>query len=137
MMKAVLFRFLFMVVAVMVLTWTTGADSAMGQSVTKDPKFETYRKAILEEHGIDIRKYRELLKGGRADGMSITRYELKELLMGIKVEREHTTDKYMALEIATDHLEEFPDYYTRLEEMEEKAEKDWKERRRDTKGERH
>jgi len=86
---------------------------------------------------IDIKKYREILKGGRADGMDITRYEFKELLVGIKVEREHTTDKYMALEIATDHLEEFPDYYTRLEEMEEKTDKDWKERRRDTKGERH
>ncbi|OPY04774.1 MAG: hypothetical protein A4E67_02244 [Syntrophaceae bacterium PtaB.Bin038] len=25
-----------------------------------------------------------------------------------------------------DHLEEIPDYYTRLEEMEEKAEAEWK-----------
>jgi len=127
-MKAIRNLFIAVVVAAFVLT--TGADSAMGQSVTKDPKFETYRKAILDEHGIDIGKYREVLKGGRADGMGITRYELKELLVGIKVEREHTTDKYIALEIATDHLEEFPDYYTRLEEMEEKAEKDWKEKRR-------
>ncbi len=129
-MKLILFRFLFMVVAVMVLAWTTGVDLAMGQSVTKDQKFETYRKAILKEHGIDIKKYQEKLKGGRADGKDITRYELDELIMGIKVEREHTTDKYTALEIATDHLEEFPDYYTRLEDMEEKAEKDWKEKRK-------
>ena len=129
-MKLILFRFLFMVVAVMVLAWTTGVDLAMGQSVTKDPKFETYRKAILKEHGIDIKKYQEKLKGGRADGKDITRYELDELIMGIKVEREHTTDKYTALEIAMDHLEEFPDYYTRLEDMEEKAEKDWKEKRK-------
>jgi len=124
-MKAMRNLFIGLVVAAFILT---GAVSTMAQSGTKDPKFETYRKAILNEHGIDIKKYREKLKGGRADGKDITRYELDELLMGIKVEREHTTDKYMALEIATDHLEEFPDYYTRLEEMEEKAEKDWKEK---------
>jgi hypothetical protein len=34
----------------------------------------------------------------------------------------------------SDHLEELPDYYIRLEDMEEKAEKNWKERRRDIKG---
>ena len=129
-MKSIWIRFLLMGIVAIALALTTGAGSATGQSVTKDPKFETYRKAILDEHGIEIGKYREVLKGGRADGMGITRYELKELLVGIKVEREHTTDKYIALEIATDHLEEFPDYYTRLEEMEEKAEKDWKEKRK-------
>ena len=42
--------------------------------------------------------------------------------MGIKVEQEHTTDKYTALEITMDHLQEYPDYYTRLHEMEETAE---------------
>lgn len=127
-MKAMGNLFMGLVVAALILS--SGAGPAMGQSVSKDPKFETYRKAIIKEHGIDINKYREKLKGGRADGKDITRYELNELLVGIKVEREHTTDKYTALEIATDHLEEFPDYYTRLEEMEEKAEKDWKEKRR-------
>ena len=132
-MKAGLIRFMLMVTAVMALVLTTGVGSAIGQSMVKDQKFETYRKAILKEQGIDIKKYREKLKGGRADGRDITRYELDELLMGIKVEREHTTDKYTALEIATDHLEEFPDYYTRLEDMEEKAEKDWKDKRRNTK----
>lgn len=129
-MKSIWIRFMLMGIMAIALVLTTGAGSATGQSVTKDPKFETYRKAILDEHGIDINKYREKLTGGRADGKDITRYELNELLVGIKVEREHTTNKYIALEIATDHLEEFPDYYTRLEEMEEKAEKDWKEKRR-------
>ncbi len=130
-------RNLFIAVAVIAFLLTTRPGSAMGQSVSKDQKFETYRKAILNEHGIDINKYKEKLKGGRADGKNITRYELNELLMGIKVELEHTTDKYTALEITTDHLEEFPDYYTRLEDMEEKAERDWKERLGAKKGERH
>jgi hypothetical protein len=85
---------------------------------------------LVPDRGIDIKKYREKLKGGRADGKDITRYELSELLMGIKVEQEHTTDKYTALEITTDHLEEFPDYYSRLEDLEEEAEQDWKEKRK-------
>jgi hypothetical protein len=89
-----------------------------------DDAFEKYRQAIKKEHGIDIRNFRDSMKGGRADGQAITKYNLGELLMGIKVEQEHTTNKLKALEIAMDHLEEFPDYYTRLLKMEEEAEKD-------------
>lgn len=47
----------------------------------------------------------------------------KELEMGIEVEKEHTKDDAKAREIALDHLKEFPDYYTRLADMEKKAEK--------------
>lgn len=41
-----------------------------------------------------------------------------ELSAGVKVEKEHTDDPKMAKRIATDHLAEFPDYYTRLKKME-------------------
>jgi len=51
----------------------------------------------------------------------------KELKMGIEVELEHTKSKELAEEIALDHLHEFPDYYTRLKDMENKAEKDLNE----------
>lgn len=44
----------------------------------------------------------------------------KELEMGIKVECEHTTSDQAAKEIALDHLAELPDYYTRLDKMENK-----------------
>lgn len=44
----------------------------------------------------------------------------KQLRKGIKVEKEHTSDLAMATEIALDHLDEFPDYYDRLEKAEEK-----------------
>lgn len=43
-----------------------------------------------------------------------------QLRKGIKVEQEHTGDLDMAREIALDHLDEFPDYYDRLEKAEEK-----------------
>lgn len=45
---------------------------------------------------------------------------------GHKVEREHTDSDAQAREIARDHLDEFPDYYDRLDKMETKAKKDMK-----------
>jgi hypothetical protein len=92
------------------------------QSGDAAKKFETYRAAIKAEYGLDIRDFKETLKGGKADGKSITQYDLKQILLGIKVELEHTSNKMLALEIVTDHLEEIPDYYTHLEKMEKEAE---------------
>jgi len=45
---------------------------------------------------------------------------IKQLSKGIKVELEHTPDIAVAREIALDHLNEFPDYYDRLEKVEKK-----------------
>ena len=44
-----------------------------------------------------------------------------QMTVGKEVEKEHTDDPLVAVEIATDHLEEFPDYYTRLDAMEKEA----------------
>jgi hypothetical protein len=73
------------------------------------------------------------IKGGKADKMSVkdiadkfgvTVAQInKELNMGKKIEHEHTTNMSKAIEIAMDHLSEFPDYYTRLAKMEKEAEK--------------
>lgn len=41
-----------------------------------------------------------------------------ELDIGIEMEQEHTYDVDLAAEIALDHLNEIPDYYTRLAKME-------------------
>ena len=121
--KAILRRILPAVVIVAALTFIFAAGaSAAPAADTK--KFEEYRAAIMKAHGIDIRNYKQKLKGGRADGKQVTDFDLDQLIMGIKVEQEHTTDKYTALEITTDHLEEIPDYYTRLHEMEETAEQE-------------
>lgn len=43
-----------------------------------------------------------------------------QLRKGIRVEQEHTGDLDMAREIALDHLDELPDYYDRLENVEKK-----------------
>jgi len=45
---------------------------------------------------------------------------MTQLSKGIKVELEHINDPAVAREIALDHLNEFPDYYDRLEKVEKK-----------------
>jgi len=121
--KAILRRILPAVVIVAALTFVFAAGASAAPAADQK-KFEEYRAAIMKAHGIDIRNYKQKLKGGRADGKQVTDFDLDQLIMGIKVEQEHTTDKYTALEITTDHLQEFPDYYTRLHEMEETAEQE-------------
>ena len=121
--KAILRRILPAVVIVAALTFVFAAGaSAAPAADTK--KFEEYRAAIKKAHGIDIKNFKQKIKGGRADAKQITDFDLEQLIMGIKVEQEHTTDKYTALEITIDHLAEYPDYYTRLHEMEETAERE-------------
>ena len=44
----------------------------------------------------------------------------KQIAMGTKVEGEHTTNKAIATKIAKQHVDELPDYYTRLKKMEKK-----------------
>ena len=74
------------------------------------------------------------IKGGKADKMSVEDIAKKfkvsvgkiqaQIQKGIEIEKEHTSDKEKATEIAMDHVTEFPDYYDRLIKMEKKAEKE-------------
>jgi len=123
--KETLRRILTAAVVAVALTFVFAAPGPAAPAADQK-KFEEYRAAIQKAHGIDIRNFKQKLKGGRADAHKITDFDLDQLIMGIKVEQEHTTDKYTALEISMDHLEEIPDYYTRLHEMEETAEAEWK-----------
>jgi hypothetical protein len=84
-------------------------------------KFEHYRRTIKDYFAIDIKDFKDGLKGGLADGKAITDYDLEELLTGIKTESEHTRDGFIALELAMDHLERIPDYYSRLRRLEREA----------------
>lgn len=95
------------------------AGEQQGQKV--EEKYELYRRAIKDAFSIDIKDFRDSLKGGVADGKPVTQYDLKELLTGIKYEMQHTNDKFIALEIAADHLERIPDYYSRLRKLEAEA----------------
>jgi hypothetical protein len=50
----------------------------------------------------------------------------KQLDMGEPIEHEHTKDHTLAMDIALQHLDEIPDYYTRLKKMEASAKKEHK-----------
>ena len=55
----------------------------------------------------------------------------KQLEMGMKVEHEHTTDNDEAMDIALQHLDEIPNYYSKLKKM-EKVKEDWSEKYKDS-----
>ena len=55
---------------------------------------------------------------GRHDFKPDAEFDAKELAKGIKVEHEHTDNDIIAKLIAKDHLMELPDYYSKLEKME-------------------
>jgi hypothetical protein len=74
---------------------------------------------------------------GEQLGIDWSKFDIEQYRMGLDVELEHGTvdpitnvsddDPLITGKIALAHLNEFPDYYTRLELMEEEAEKYWGE----------
>lgn len=82
-------------------------------------KVSSMRSELID---ITLSKLADSIPGGLADKKTDANYDSKQLAMGEKVELEHTDDKAKAREIARDHLEEIPDYYTRLKKMESEAE---------------
>jgi len=97
----------------------------------KNIKYERYRQAIKDKFDIDINDFKNnKVNGGKGDkfkNKDIIKFELKQILKGLEIEQEHTTDKLIALEIVLDHLEEFKNYYIPyLEDMEKLAKKDSK-----------
>ena len=60
---------------------------------------------------------KELIPGGLASKTN-RKFDPEQLKKGIEVEMEHTNDRRIAREIATDHLTEDPQYYTMLAKIE-------------------
>jgi len=68
-------------------------------------------------------------------GVDWSKFDVEQFRMGMDVELEHGTrdphtnvtndDTMTTAKIALAHLNEFPDYYTRLDKMEEEAEAYW------------
>lgn len=73
---------------------------------------------------------------GEQLGIKWNKFDIEQFRKGMDVELEHGTidentnvtndDPLITGKIALAHLNEFSDYYTRLEEMEEEAEKFWR-----------
>jgi len=60
--------------------------------------------------------------GGLADKKKPSDFNKRQLDMGVEVEMEHTDDRDLSKDITMDHLQEYPTYYTELDEMERKLE---------------
>jgi hypothetical protein len=58
---------------------------------------------------------------GKHKDVPIEKFCSKQIKLGLDVEKEHTDDPSIALQIVKDHLIEIPDYYTRLKAMESAA----------------
>ena len=68
-------------------------------------------------------------------GVDWSRFDLEQFRAGLEVEFEHGShdpqtdvtgdDPILTGKIALAHMKEFPDYYERLERMEEQAKRDW------------
>ncbi len=71
------------------------------------PKLKSYKtvEQIAKKHRLDVS------------------FIQKQLDMGEPIEHEHTRDHELAMDIALQHLDEIPDYYTRLKKMEADAKK--------------
>lgn len=73
---------------------------------------------------------------GERLGVDWTKFDVEQFRMGMDVELEHGTidpktnvtndGPFVTGKIALAHLNEFPDYYTRLAALEEEAEAFWK-----------
>ena len=103
-----------------------GGATALGAAVY----IVTHRDA--PRRGISERKAR---RTGEELGVDWTRVDLEEFRRGMEVELEHGRrdpatdvtgdDLLLTGKIALAHLNEFPDYYTRLAKMEEEAKAFW------------
>lgn len=73
-------------------------------------KLKKILKEALDDH--------EKVKGGLADHQDPSKFDQHQLVKGMNVEFEHTSDVKTAMEIAMDHLIEDPDYYKKLATIE-------------------
>ena len=76
--------------------------------------------------GIMAHKWQDHIPGGLAEGKKPSDFPVKDLVLGMTVEMEHTSDPAVACEIAMDHMTEKSDYYRTgdmAKEVEEALEK--------------
>lgn len=94
----------------------------------------------MEQRNFTPEKARSI---GEAIGIdwSASPFDVEQFRMGLEVELEHgrhdpatnvsDDDEFVTGKIARAHLNEFPDYYTRLGQMEAEAERYWSAQRRE------
>ncbi len=91
---------------------------------------------MAEKRRISVEEAREI---GTALGVVWSKVDLQQFRRGLEVELEHgardpetnvtNDDRTLTGKIAWAHLKEFPDYYTRLDQLEAEADAYWASRR--------
>lgn len=93
-----------------------GRRSLSVQTLLKKDKEGTLYKKAGEDS-----EWKDHLPGGLADTKKPADFSRKALKQGETVEREHTSNRVLATEIAMDHLTEDPKYYGKLKVMEKEG----------------
>lgn len=103
----------------------------------EDTTYVERRRDVAEEQRTTLEEARRV---GDEIGVDWDRFDLEQFRAGMDVEFEHGArdpqtdvtgdDPIVTGKIALAHMKEFPDYYERLERMEEEAKREWAERNR-------
>ena len=103
----------------------------------EDTTYVERRRDVAEEQRTTLEEARRV---GDEIGVDWDRFDLEQFRAGMDVEFEHGAhdpqtdvtgdDPIVTGKIALAHIKEFPDYYERLERMEEEAKREWAERNR-------
>ena len=86
-----------------------------------DYEFEDVLDVAKKHFDNHLEEHLDKLPGGLADDSEPEDFDQEQLVKGILVEKEHTEDEEVALEISMDHLEEINNYYNELAELEAEA----------------
>jgi len=86
---------------------------------------KSFKQFIKETHSSKIKSHKTVEQIAKKHRLSVS-FIQKQLDMGEPIEHEHTKDHTLAMDIALQHLNEIPDYYTRLKKMESSAKKEHK-----------
>ncbi len=98
-------------------------EAPKGSNIKQGPRGGMYYEDKIESpNEYDEDNLDEVRKIGEKIGVDFNKVDVNELARGIQVEFEHEDligkDPILSAKIALKHLEEFPDYYTRLKKME-------------------
>jgi len=98
----------------------SAAEEHLGESVHPDGLQTPEASALWSQPNRPFGKsaHDDQIPGGLADKKSPKDFDREKLKAGVLVEREHTSDSRVAMEIAMDHLTEDPDYYEKLKTIE-------------------
>jgi hypothetical protein len=80
----------------------------------KSSLYNGYEKLLRLNYNIDLKKLNDYTPEGmnKKDIEGIVDFDIEQIFKGIDEEMEHTSDPYIALNIAIDHLEQDPYYYS-------------------------